>query len=288
MKKIFIFCLLVSLAFLKNPFTEDTCLSASTDPAETCHNTASGGSSSQCCVVSTKVLQLVDVKACVPSIKPTPDLDTFKDIIPKFEAVSKEVIGFTLYGKATNFSPIMGKVDTLVPETLFPININLDCADRDMNIELNKINEADKKALQSEDHCLYYTYKSFIDKTSNFECSNGVLTDTIKAEGFTCGYYQFKINVQGETAREFKTCFLYHDQIYEQLSRVDAIVKKLNDIVKAVTADEVSFTIDIYDKRGYQYLYDSKTQAFTVVATPNKSSFTSVSKFLLLLSLLLL
>ena len=182
----------------------------------------------------------------------------------------------------------MEKVDTLVPEALFPININLDCADRDMNIELNKINEADKKALQSEDHCLYYTYKSFIDKTSNFECSNGVLTDTIKAEGFTCGYYQFKINVQGETAREFKTCFLYHDQIYEQLSGVKEIVNKLNEIVRAVTADEVSFTIDIFDKRGYQYLYDSNTKAFTVVATPNKSSFTSVSKFLLLLSLLLL
>ena len=54
-------------------------------------------------------------------------------------------VGFTLYGKATNFSPIMEKVDTLVPEALFPININLDCADRDMNIQLNKINKAQVK-----------------------------------------------------------------------------------------------------------------------------------------------
>ena len=285
MQKIIIFCLLVSLTFSKNFLADESCLSVSTD---SCLNTILTDTSIQCCVASTKVLGAIDVNACITSIKPTPDLETFKDIIPKFEAVSKEVVGFTLYGQATKFSPIMDKIDQYVPAKLFPININLDCEDRDLNIILEKISDADKEALKSKDHCLYYTYKSFIDKTSNFECSNGVLTDTIKAEGFTCGYYQFKINVQGETAREFKTCFLYHDQIYEQLSRVDAIVKKLNDIVKAVTADEVSFTIDIYDKRGYQYLYDSKTQAFTVVATPNKSSFTSVSKFLLLLSLLLL
>ena len=181
-------------------------------------------------------------------------------------------------------------MDIIQPYTdiILPLDINLDCQDRNLNMKLEKISDADKQALKSEDHCLYYTYKSFINKASNFECSNGVLTDTIKAEGFTCGYYQFKINVQGETAREFKTCFLYHDEIYEQLSRVEEIVNKLNEIVRAVTADGVSFTIDIFDKRGYQYLYDSNTKAFTVVASPNKSSFASVSKFLLLLSLLLL
>ena len=285
MQKIIIFCLLVSLTFSKNFLADESCLSVSTD---SCLNTILTDTSIQCCVASTKVLGAIDVNACITSIKPTPDLETFKDIIPKFEAVSKEVVGFTLYGKATSFSPVMDQVDKYVPEALFPININLDCKDRDLNIELNKISDADKQALKSEDHCLYYTYKSFIDTTSSFECSNGVLTDTIKAEGFTCGYYQFKLNVQGETAREFNTCFLYHDEIYQKLSGVKEIVEKLNEIVKAVTTDAVSFTIDIYDKRGYQYLYDSKTQAFTVVATPNKSSFTSVSKFLLLLSLLLL
>ena len=287
MQKIIIFCLLVSLTFSKNFLADESCLSVSTD---SCLNTILTDTSIQCCVASTKVLGAIDVNACITSIKPTPDLETFKDIIPKFEAVSKEVVGFTLYGKATKFSPVM---DIIQPYTdiILPLDINLDCQDRNLNMKLEKISDADKQALKSEDHCLYYTYKSFINKASNFECSNGVLTDTIKAEGFTCGYYQFKIKVQGETAREFNTCFLYHDEIYEQLSGVEAIVKKLDEIVKVVTADEVSFTIDIYDKRGYQYLYDSKTQAFTVVTTPNKpnkSSFTSVSKFLLLLSLLLL
>ena len=283
MKKIFIFCVLVSLAFSKNPLTEDTCLGVSTD---TCKNTILTDTSIQCCVASANKLS-VNINTCIASINPTPDLETFKGIIPKFEAVSKEVVGFTLYGKATKFSPVM---DIIQPYTdiILPLDINLDCQDRNLNMKLEKISDADKQALKSEDHCLYYTYKSFINKASNFECSNGVLTDTIKAEGFTCGYYQFKINVQGETAREFKTCFLYHDEIYEQLSRVEEIVNKLNEIVRAVTADGVSFTIDIFDKRGYQYLYDSNTKAFTVVATPNKSSFASVSKFLLLLSLLLL
>ena len=286
MKKIFIFCVLVSLAFSKNPLTEDTCLGVSTD---TCKNTILTDTSIQCCVASANKLS-VNINTCIASINPTPDLETFKGIIPKFEAVSKEVVGFTLYGKATKFSPVM---DIIQPYTdiILPLDINLDCQDRNLNMKLEKISDADKQALKSEDHCLYYTYKSFINKASSFECSNGLLTDTIKAEGFTCGYYQFKIKVQGETAREFNTCFLYHDEIYEQLSGVEAIVKKLDEIVKVVTADEVSFTIDIYDKRGHQYLYDSKTQAFTDVTTPNKpnkSSFTSVSKFLLLLSLLLL
>ena len=286
MKKIFIFCLLVSLAFSRNLLDDESCIGVSTD---TCKNTILTDTSIQCCVATANKLG-VSINTCIASINPTPDLETFKNIIPKFEAVSKEVVGFTLYGKATKFSPVM---DIIQPYTdiILPLDINLDCQDRNLNMKLEKISDADKQALKSEDHCLYYTYKSFINKASSFECSNGLLTDTIKAEGFTCGYYQFKIKVQGETAREFNTCFLYHDEIYEQLSGVEAIVKKLDEIVKVVTADEVSFTIDIYDKRGYQYLYDSKTQAFTNVTTPNKpnkSSFTSVSKFLLLLSLLLL
>ena len=283
MKKIFIFCLLVSLAFSRNLLDDESCLGVSTD---TCKNTILTDTSIQCCVATANKL-VVSINTCIASINPTPDLNTFKGIIPKFEAVSKEVVGFTLYGKATKFSPVM---DIIEPYTdiILPLDINLDCQDRNLNMKLEKISDADKQALKSEDHCLYYTYKSFINKASSFECSNGVLTDTIKAEGFTCGYYQFKINVQGETAREFKTCFLYHDEIYKQLSGVEEIVNKLNEIVRAVTADGVSFTIDIFDKRGYQYLYDSNTKAFTVVATPNKSSFTSVSKFLLLLSLLLL
>jgi len=283
MKKIFIFCLLVSLAFSRNLLDDESCIGVSTD---TCKNTILTDTNIQCCVATANKL-VVSINTCIASINPTPDLETFEGIIPKFEAVSKEVVGFTLYGKATKFSPVM---DIIQPYTdiILPLDINLDCQDRNLNMKLEKISDADKQALKSEDHCLYYTYKSFINKASSFECSNGVLTDTIKAEGFTCGYYQFKINVQGETAREFKTCFLYHDEIYEQLSRVEEIVNKLNEIVRAVTADGVSFTIDIFDKRGYQYLYDSNTKAFTVVATPNKSSFTSVSKFLLLLSLLLL
>ena len=265
MKKIFIFCLLVSLAFSRNLLDDESCLGVSTD---TCKNTILTDTSIQCCVASANKLS-VNINTCIASINPTPDLETFKDIIPKFEAVSKEVVGFTLYGQATKFSPIMSIIEQFSPDKILPLDINLDCQDRNLNITLEKISDADKQALKSEDHCLYYTYKSFINKASSFECSNGLLTDTIKAEGFTCGYYQFKIKVQGETAREFNTCFLYHDEIYEQLSGVEAIVKKLDEIVKVVTADEVSFTIDIYDKRGYQYLYDSKTQAFTVVTTPN-------------------
>jgi len=287
MRKIIVFYLLVSLAFSKNLLDDESSLCLQSD---TCKNTILTDTSIQCCIASFKKDNF-HFYNCITSINPTPDLETFKDIIPKFEAVSKEVVGFTLYGQATKFSPIMSIIEQFSPDKILPLDINLDCQDRNLNITLEKISDADKQALKSEDHCLYYTYKSFINKASSFECSNGLLTDTIKAEGFTCGYYQFKIKVQGETAREFNTCFLYHDEIYEQLSGVEAIVKKLDEIVKVVTADEVSFTIDIYDKRGYQYLYDSKTQAFTVVTTPNKpnkSSFTSVSKFLLLLSLLLL
>ena len=269
MQKLIIFCLLVSLAFSKSPLAEESCLDPTKNTTEACLNTILTDTSVQCCEASTNILGVLEVNTCITSIKPTPDLETFKDIIPKFEAVSKEVVGFTLYGQATKFSPIMSIIEQYPPDKILPLDINLDCQDRNLNITLEKISDADKQALKSEDHCLYYTYKSFINKASSFECSNGLLTDTIKAEGFTCGYYQFKIKVQGETAREFNTCFLYHDEIYEQLSGVEAIVKKLDEIVKVVTADEVSFTIDIYDKRGYQYLYDSQTQAFTVVTTPN-------------------
>ena len=216
------------MAFSKNLLDDESSLCLQSD---TCKNTILTDTSIQCCIASFKKDNF-HFYNCITSINPTPDLETFKDIIPKFEAVSKEVVGFTLYGQATKFSPIMSIIEQFSPDKILPLDINLDCQDRNLNITLEKISDADKQALKSEDHCLYYTYKSFINKASNFECSNGVLTDTIKAEGFTCGYYQFKIKVQGETAREFNTCFLYHDEIYEQLSGVEAIVKKLDEIVK--------------------------------------------------------
>lgn len=288
MQKLILLCLLAAIPFSKSILTEETCIGKE---ADTCQDIGLVDTSLQCCNVKVSKFGQQFANLCMNSIYPTPKLDTFKDIIPKFDAVYKEAIGFVLYGQATKISDVMTQIDPLLDQ-FAPIDITLDCKDRDLSFTYDKISEADKKKLKSENNCLYYTYQSFIDpsKKLNSNCGNGVITDTIKNEGFSCGYYGFKINVQGKTTQEFNTCFLFNHEIYDQINGItnfQKLVDELNEIVELITTDQVSFDIDIHDGSGYKYSYNSLEQKFVLVSEPNRSSFVSVSKFLLLLSLLL-
>lgn len=77
-----------------------------------------------------------------------------------------------------------------------------------------------------------------------------------------------------------------YDKINE-ITNFEKLVDELNDIVELITNEHVSFDIDIHDGSGYKYTYNSLDKKFVLVSEPNRSSFISVSKFLLLLSLFL-
>lgn len=288
MQKLILLCLLASIPFSKSVTVEETCIGKDSD---TCQNTILADTSLQCCniKVSKGIVQMANL--CMNSISPTPDLDPFKKTIPKFDAVYKEAIGFVLYGQATKISDVMSQIDSIL-DNVTPIDINLDCKDGDLSFTYDKISDADKKKLKSKDHCLYYTYQSFINpsKKLDFNCEDGVITDTIKKQGFSCGYYGFKIKVKDETTQEFGTCFLFHHEMYDKINEItnfEKLVDELNDIVELITNEHVSFDIDIHDGSGYKYTYNSLDKKFVLVSEPNRSSFISVSKFLLLLSLFL-
>lgn len=62
---------------------------------------------------------------CAPSIGPITDINNFQKM-EKFDAISKEVIGFALYGKATILGSIMQTLDVAI-KLLSQANINLKC-----------------------------------------------------------------------------------------------------------------------------------------------------------------
>ena len=278
MQKLIIFLLLVSLPFSKNVLPDIPCIAENED---SCINKEVDDSQAQCCWI-TPSIQGNSGGFCAPSIGPITDIINFQKM-EKFDAISKEVIGFALYGKATILGSIMQTLDEAI-KLLSQVNINLKCHNKkEIDIKLDVFNDADKEKFKDENHCLYLTYKSFKDPSLKLECKNGVLTDTIKNEGFSCGYYGFKIETAGET-KEFQTCFLYNKDVFSKLNGVEEISNTINKVVNKVTNKAVSFAVDIYDGSGSKFLYDSTTASFVKV---NKSNFIMISKIIFILSLLL-
>ena len=279
MQKLIILLLLVSLPFSKNflpdypclAFTKDSCISKEIDDSQ-----------AQCCWIAPALQGKSILEFCAPSVGSITDINNFQKV-EKFDAISKEVTGFAFYGKATNLGTMTDVFDQAI-SLLGQVSVNLKCHDeKEIDIKFDTFSDADKEKFKDENHCLYLTYKSFKDPSLKLECKNGVLTDTIKNAGFSCGYYGFKIEAAGET-KEFQTCFLYNKDAISKLNCVEEISNTINKVVNKVTNKAVNFTVDIYDGSGSKFLYESTTASFVKVS---KSNFIMISKIIFILSLLL-
>ena len=81
-----------------------------------------------------------------------------------------------------------------------------------------------------------------------------MLTDKVTNQGFSCGYYDFKIENQGNIT-ESKTCFLFNKEIYSKLIKDNELSRKINSIFKTFTNNSYKFSVNIYDGKGNKYLY---------------------------------
>lgn len=281
MEKIIIFCILIflssSLSRDQNEY-DDPCFQYPSDENK-CFENQLDIENYQCCIFNFNI-SILSPKICAKSISPTPEISKFKDI-PEFTTISKEVIGFTLYGNTSHFDKVMPIIEK------FPIDetdINIKCQDGgNIDIKYERYSEEDKSRLKSKDHCLYYTYLSLQKPTPKLDCKNGILTQTAEKDGFSCGYYNFQIKSNNSDTIEYQTCFLFNKDVYGKIIVDEDIKDGINQIVKDITSDYSSFKIDIYDGKGNEIKYDSETSQFVV----NRSNFLYISKLLLISSILL-
>ncbi len=279
MEKLLMLLLLVSLPFSKGMLPATPCIGADRN---SCLAKLTYGSPSQCCWVKSTFNNESINEFCAPSINPTPDISPLMSL--KFDAIFQEAISFALYGKVSIIGNAKDYIDKFINSSN-SININLQCQDeKGFDISYETVSDADKKKLNDENHCLYLAYKSLLSKNSQFECKNGILTDKVTNQGFSCGYYDFKIENQGNII-ESKTCFLFNKEIYSKLNKDNELSRKINSIFKTFTNNSYKFSVNIYDGKGNKFLYESTNTSLIQV---NRSNFIIVSKILLLLSLLLI
>ena len=113
-----------------------------------------------------------------------------------------------------------------------------------------------------------------------------------KANGLECGYFQLSIKFQGDSLT-INSCILFNKDFYSQIE----IPKEYYSFIKEyMELAGGSFTIEIHDTHGNTFNFDPEKEPDdpdeeedqheeegSKDVTPGKSSFISISKFILIL-----
>lgn len=220
----------------------------------------------QCCYLTTEIEE-ESINTCTDMINPFRPIAKVLES-SKINSFIKEIFGFAHYG------PPQQEFDG------FPENGKLDIKCKDgqgsLTIGKNQYTQRDKEILNSTNYCLYDIYdiiekKDFNPKTIN--CGSKKLLDSSTKDGLECAYLDIHLEVENETL-DVNSCILFDLDLY---SRIE-IPEQYLAFIKEFTQDN-SFSLVIQDSTGNKVFFDSKSGKFVV----NKSSFISVSKYLLIL-----
>lgn len=256
----------------------DACSDPTLDDADKCKavdkNLSPG---TQCCFITGKIDGQGD-GGCSENIKP---FKPFVDIIQnkKFLPFAREVIGFAAYGPPLDqeYLEVVGKEAT----------IDIDCKDahlKETKLEIKEFTADDKEILESTDHCLYEIYELFesmsggdepnakAPSTQALKCKDRPLLQSSKDAGLECG--TIKVTVNGkEIPDEFKSlssCILFDYDMFSKIKIPKEIISQMKEGMEL--AGDFSFKVEISDSKGRKFVLDS-----------NRSSFMSISKYLLIL-----
>lgn len=237
----------------------------------------------QCCFVKAKVPGEEDQETCTVNAKP---FKPYVDIIQnnKFIPFVREVVGFAAYGPPGDYDAkeIIGQ----------KVTIDVDCSDSHLQSKEFKIDEftsEEKDILNSTDHCLYEIYDVFekmddskdddepyakAPSTQALKCKDRKLLKTSKDHGLECGTLKININApMGMVPPEFNSfssCILFDYDLY---SKIKVPKDLISDLKKQFNLeDKYYLKIEISDSKGRKFVFDT-----------NRSSFISISKYLLIL-----
>ena len=235
----------------------------------------------QCCFITgTLEGQTPEAGSCTANIKP---FKPYVDIIQnnKFIPFAREVIGFSVYGPPNDQDTleIVGKQAT----------IDIDCSDahlKEKELKIQEFKEDEIKILESQDHCLYEIYELFESMSGGddepyvktpsvqaLKCKDRPILQSSKDAGLECGTVKVTINGKGipDELKSLSSCILFDYEMFSKIKIPKDYISQMKKEMELADGD-YSFKVEISDSKGRKFVFDS-----------NRSSFMSISKYLLIL-----
>ena len=275
---------------------EDACTNAST---EQCLVTDSLLPNLQCCTVKATLEEpFKDTQEiCTTMLNPfKPIANLIKS--SKFTYFFKEIFGFFMYGPP----------DEAAESEIIKVKEEITCNDdkASFSIGYDEYTEEEKNILKSEEYCLYDIYNVFSNLDGyipkSIKCEDLSVLPNSKANGLECGYFQLSAKDEYQSYT-INSCILFNKDFYSQIK----MPKEYYSFIKDVSSF-YSFTIEIHDAQGNTFNFDSEKEPDdpdeeeekheeeekdeeedqheeegSKDDTPGKSSFISISKFILIL-----
>jgi hypothetical protein len=238
--------------------------------------------STQCCYMKAEIIGFdeMSVNMCEQMIKP---FAPFSDLIksPKFFPFAREMLGFAMYGPPNQlhefeeYIGVKGKLD-------------IDCADSHLSVNggIDEYTDQDKDILADSNHCLNDLYQKYENISENYpyfpplttqslKCSEKKLLQTSIDAGLECGSLTFTLNIKNVPMPiYFSSCMVFEYDLFSNIKIPKEFVSFMESMLEMVDG---TFVVEITDSKGNSFTFDSETGNY------DKSSFTSISKYLLIL-----
>lgn len=177
-------------------------------------------------------------------------------------------------------------------EDMKSFKVDVNCKNGDLSVSAGDYTytEEEQKTLQSQDHCLYkFAYKLNDNDYDVGKCEKGLLTDSTKNSGVSCGTIVFNMKFDSSKSFNYKTCFLFNVGLYSSVVSIinnSGYASYINllaiQIAKEMGYEKYeSFTAEFYNENGSKVKYDSTNGKFEVV--DNLGNLLKYSKYLFLL-----
>ncbi len=238
----------------------------------------------QCCKVSSLTAGY-SFSFCSPQITPITEYKRFMEMAST-KAIYKESFGISKYYLAYS--------QGLDPDSI-KMRMTYDCADGQVITEFgyDTYTQEEIDILQSEEHCLDYTYGYRIF-SSKQECYDSLLLPSSVEVGLSCGYYKYSIKYSDGSTYELESCGIFNkDSISQQnldeqsKNGFKSFVDSNKDGAKIILSYEVSLS----NKEGQYLVYDSALDRITSsssTSSTNNSSRNLTLNYLLYIILILL
>ena len=235
----------------------------------------------QCCFVKGIIEgQTQEEGTCIPNIKP---FKPYVDIIQnnKFIPFAREVIGFAAYGPPND----QDTLDIVGKNAIIDVECN-DAHLKEKELQIQEFNSDEINILSSQDHCLYEIYELFesmsgeddeepyvkAPSTKALKCKDRSLLQSSKDAGLECGTVKVTVNGKGipDEFKSLSSCVLFNYDLFSKIKIPKDIISEMKKQIEL--EGDYSFKVEISDSKGRKFVFDS-----------NRSSFMSISKYLLIL-----
>mgnify|MGYP006873135660 CR=1 FL=1 len=234
----------------------------------------------QCCKLSSLIAGY-SYSACSVQMTPITEFKRFMEMAST-KAIYKESFGFSKYNLAYS--------QGLNPDSI-KMRMTYDCADGQLITEFgyDTYTQEEIDILQSEEHCLDYTY-GYRLFSSKQECYDSLLLPSSVEAGLSCGYYKYSIKYSDGSTYELESCGIFNKDSISQQNLDEQSKNSFKSFVDSnKDGDKIvlSYEVSLSNKEGQYLVYDSALDRISSSSTSNMSRNLTLSYLLYIILILL-